>query len=78
MLREELSLSPQEFNRKFRESPVKRAGRRGYLRNVVIALRNAGDPEDIPALIQALEDSEPLIRSQAAWALGKISGKKEA
>ena len=75
-LRQELSLSPQEFNRKFQNSPVKRARRRGYLRNVAVTLGNGGNPENIPALIQALRDSEPLIRGHAAWALGRIGGKK--
>ena len=38
----ELSLTPQEFNRKFKDSPVKRAKRKGYLRNVAVALGNSG------------------------------------
>ena len=33
----ELKLTPEAFNRKFKGSPVKRAKRRGYLRNVAIA-----------------------------------------
>lgn len=70
----ELSLSPQEFNRKFKGSPVKRAKRRGYLRNVAVALGNARDTQAVPALIQVLKDGEPLVRGHAAWALGRIGG----
>jgi len=73
-LMRELPLSPQEFNRKFKGSPVKRAKRRGYLRNVAVALGNSGDARAVPALVQALEDVEPLVRGHAAWALGQIGG----
>jgi epoxyqueuosine reductase len=72
----ELELSPQAFNRKFKVSPVKRTKRRGYLRNITIALGNRSNPDTIPALLQALDDFEPLIRIHAAWALGKIGGEQ--
>ncbi|MBC8333615.1 MAG: HEAT repeat domain-containing protein, partial [Anaerolineae bacterium] len=67
-------LTPQEFNRKFKGTPVKRTKRRGYLRNVAVALGKRGNADAIPALIQALHDVEPLIRGHAAWALGQIGG----
>lgn len=72
-LQAELALDPAAFNRKFKGSPVERAKRRGYLRNVAVALGNAGDPAAIPALAQALHnDPEPLVRGHAAWALGRF------
>jgi epoxyqueuosine reductase len=71
---EELSLSPEAFNRKFKGSPIKRSKRRGYLRNVTVALGNSGDPAAIPALSNSVKnDPEPLIRSHAAWALEQIN-----
>jgi epoxyqueuosine reductase len=73
VLRNELKLSPQQFNRKFRHSPVRRAKRRGYLRNVAVALGNRADPATIPGLSQALQNEpEPLVRGHAAWALGRF------
>jgi epoxyqueuosine reductase len=73
---EELALTPQAFNRKFKGSPLKRAKRRGYLRNVAVALGNRRDPRAVPALAQSLAgDPEPLVRSHAAWALGQIGGE---
>src|SRR5262245_1818633 len=42
-LTDELALTPQEFNGRFKRTPVKRAKRRGYLRNVAVALGNMGD-----------------------------------
>ena len=78
ILRDELALTPQEFNRKFKGSPVKRTKRRGYLRNVAIALGNVGTPADLPALEQALRDPEPLVREHAAWAIERIrAGSRE-
>src|SRR5579875_2423810 len=69
-----LSLTEEQFRERFRHSPIKRAKRRGLLRNVCVALGNSGDPRAVPALIGALHDHEPLVRGHAAWALGRIGG----
>ncbi|KAF0109254.1 MAG: iron-sulfur binding protein [Anaerolineaceae bacterium] len=68
----DLALTPREFNQKFKDSPVQRARRRGYLRNVAVALGNTGGPEAVPALEKALKDEEPLVREHAAWALERL------
>jgi epoxyqueuosine reductase len=67
-----LSMDQEEFRRRFRGSPVGRAKRRGFLRNVAVALGNNAGPEAVPALINALNDEEPLVRGHVAWALGRI------
>jgi len=67
-----LSLDEAEFRRRFRGSPVGRAKRRGFLRNVAVALGNSKSAEALPALIDALTDEEALVRGHAAWALGQI------
>ncbi len=72
-LTEELTLSPREFNQRFKRSPVKRAKRRGYLRNVAVALGNTGDRQALPVLQKALNDEEPLVREHVKWAIEKIS-----
>ncbi len=64
------------FNARFQRNPVKRPKRRGYLRNVAIALGNSGHLSHVPALSAALFDKEELIRGHAAWALGVIGGKQ--
>jgi len=72
-LRMELHLDESAFNQKFQNSPIKRTKRRGYLRNVAIALGNQKDPQAVPDLVWALKnESEPLIRGHVAWALGQI------
>ncbi|HLH72424.1 MAG TPA: tRNA epoxyqueuosine(34) reductase QueG [Chloroflexota bacterium] len=70
-----LGLSDQEFRQRFGHTPLSRAGRRGLLRNVCVALGNLGDPVAIPALQRALGDPEPLVRGHAAWALGQLAEK---
>jgi epoxyqueuosine reductase len=67
-----MGMDQEEFSRRFRKSPVKRAKRRGLMRNVAVALGNWGSPEAVPVLAAALDDHEPLIRGHAAWALGRI------
>jgi epoxyqueuosine reductase len=67
-----LSLSEEEFKKRFRGSPITRAKRRGFLRNVAVALGNLKSVEAVPALIQALDDHDPLVRLHVAWALGQI------
>ncbi len=77
VLHSELTLSLQEFNRKFRRSPVLRTKRRGYLRNIAIALGNAKDPASVPELTNILLlEAEPSVRAHAAWALGQIGTQK--
>lgn len=71
----ELNLTPVAFNEKFKNSPIRRAKRRGYLRNVAVFLGNSGNLHAIPALGNALlNDPEPLVRGHAAWALGRLGG----
>ncbi len=72
-LRELLDLDDAGFRRRFGATPVTRARRRGFLRNVAVALGNRREPEDVPALSRALSDPEPLVRRHAAWALGQIA-----
>jgi epoxyqueuosine reductase len=67
-----MTMTREEFSARFKGSPIKRAKRRGLLRNVAVALGNWGAPEAVPALAVALHDEEPLVRGHAAWALGRI------
>ena len=69
-----IGMTQQEFSRRFKGSPIKRAKRRGFLRNVLVAIGNWGEQRAVPALKKALTDDEPLVRSHAAWALGQIGG----
>jgi len=70
-----LALNEEEFGQRFTVSAVKRAKRRGLLRNVAVALGNTRNPDAVAPLARSIEaETEPLIRSHAAWALGQIGG----
>ncbi len=70
-----MALDDAAFSRRFTKSAIKRAKRRGLLRNVAVALGNSGNREAVPVLAHAMEhEPEPLVRSHAAWALGALGG----
>ena len=77
-LRDYLALSESEFRNLFRKSPIKRIKRRGFLRNVCVALGNVGTREDLPALRRAALDAEPLIAEHAGWAIEQILNRAES
>lgn len=70
-----INMTQEQFSKRFRNSPIKRAKRRGFLRNVAVALGNWKNRAAVPALKKALNDDDPLVRGHAAWALGQIGGK---
>ena len=73
-----LQLDDEDYREVMRNSPLKRAKRRGLARNAAVAAGNRSDPAALPALRSTLlEDPEPLPRAHAAWALGQI-GTPEA
>lgn len=76
-MRDFLTLDDEAFRALFRKSPIKRIKRRGFLRNVCVALGNVGGADDLPALRIAAEDPEPLIAEHAKWAIGRIEEKVE-
>jgi len=67
-----ISLTPEQFRMRFKGTSIMRARRKGLLRNVAVALGNWGDEAAVPALVDALNNTEPLVRRHAAWALGQI------
>jgi epoxyqueuosine reductase len=66
-------ISAREFKNRFENSPILRATRDGFVRNVVVALGNSGKEEAVPAIEEALRDANPLVRTHAAWSLGRIA-----
>lgn len=67
-----LALDDQQFKDTFKNTPVLRSKRRGFLRNVCVALGNVGNASALPALRRALDDPEPLIAEHARWAIHQI------
>jgi epoxyqueuosine reductase len=71
-LAELMALDETGFRERFSGTPVLRAKRSGFLRNVAVALGNGGDPSSTPVLKKATRDPHPLVREHARWALEKI------
>ncbi len=71
-LAELVALDDAAFRARFARSPVKRTGRDRFLRNVLYAIGNSGDPALVPAARARLEDASPLVRGAAVWALGRL------
>lgn len=67
-----LSLDDTAFRTRFRDSPILRTKRRGFLRNVAVALGNCGGHEALMPLSKACADPEPLVREHADWALRQV------
>src|SRR5436190_13971769 len=74
-LRDYLALDEARFRELFRGSPIRRIKRRGFLRNVCVALGNVGNESDLPALRATAADPEPLIAEHAAWAIRQIENR---
>ncbi len=67
-----LRMDREEFQQRFKGTPLERPGFDGIRRNAIVVIGNRGDTTTIPALIKALGDPSPMIRRTAAWALGKF------
>ncbi|MBN1440950.1 MAG: tRNA epoxyqueuosine(34) reductase QueG [Anaerolineales bacterium] len=72
----ELGLTEEEWQIRFHRSALRRAGREGYLRNLIIALGNTGSNEALPALRTARMHTDPILSEAAAWSLGRIQPPK--
>jgi epoxyqueuosine reductase len=70
-----LSLDDTGFRKRFANTPMLRAKRRGLLRNVCVALGNVGDRSSLHALHRACSDPEPLIAEHAQWAITRIKNR---
>ncbi|MDZ7601563.1 MAG: tRNA epoxyqueuosine(34) reductase QueG [Hoeflea sp.] len=69
-----LALDDAAFRAFFTGSPVKRIGRDRFLRNVLIAAGNSGDPALVAPCEGLLSDASPLVRGAAIWALSNLAG----
>ncbi|HXJ01728.1 MAG TPA: tRNA epoxyqueuosine(34) reductase QueG [Micropepsaceae bacterium] len=72
LLRELALLDDAGFREIFQGSPIKRIGRDRFIRNVMIAIGNSGEPSMVPVAEARLSDPSPLVRAMAVWALSKL------
>jgi epoxyqueuosine reductase len=66
------ALTRDEFRARFRSTPVWRTKYSGLLRNVAVAMGNAGDPKYRPTLERLARGKDDVVRSHAEWALKQL------
>ena len=66
------ALDEAGFRALFRKSPVKRIGRARFLRNVLYAIGNSGDPALAASAERLRDDPSPVVRDAAAWAIARL------
>jgi epoxyqueuosine reductase len=70
-------LDDAAFRAMFTKSPVKRAGRDRFVRNVLTAIGNSGDVSLADEARRRLDDASPLVRGAAVWALSRLLPRTE-
>ena len=65
-------LDDAAFRALFARNPVKRIGRDRFIRNVLYAIGNSGDPGLAQSAQALLDDASPLVRGAAVWALSRL------
>ena len=72
-LAELLQLDDARFRARFRGSPIKRIGRDRFVRNVLVAAGNSGNPALLDDIMPLLSDASSLVRSMAVWASRRLA-----
>ncbi|MFW8593911.1 tRNA epoxyqueuosine(34) reductase QueG [Cribrihabitans neustonicus] len=67
------ALDDAGFRERFSGSPIKRIGRDRFVRNVLYAIGNSGDPGLRPAAEALVGDPDPTVAEAAAWAVRRLS-----
>jgi epoxyqueuosine reductase len=65
-------LDDAAFRKHFAGTPIKRTGRDRFIRNVLIAIGNSGDPGLADEAVRLLDDASPLVRAMAVWAVAQL------
>lgn len=75
LAREILATDDDQFRVAYKNSPMKRARRRGLARNAAVVLGNTGTESDLASLRRVLEHDEPIVREHASWAIDQITAR---
>lgn len=76
-LGELLALDDAAFRELFSGSPIKRITRNRFMRNVLVAAGNSGEPSLIAPIRAHLSDADPIVRGAAVWALSRLLPMEE-
>ncbi|KAJ57151.1 epoxyqueuosine reductase [Actibacterium mucosum KCTC 23349] len=61
------------FRARFSGSPIKRIGRNRFVRNVLYAIGNSGDPALLPTARALQGDADPTVADAAQWAFARLA-----
>jgi len=73
-LAELAALDDAAFRARFAGGPVKRIGRDRFVRNVLTAIGNSGDPALLPPAQRLQADKNPVVAEAADWAVARLQG----
>ena len=66
------------FRRLFSGSPIKRIGRNRFVRNVLIAIGNSGEPALRSVAERLTADPDPVVAEAAHWAVERLAAAASA
>ncbi len=66
------AMTQEEFNSRFKGSPIKRSKHRGFLRNVAVVMGNSGDARFIEPLRRLTQFDDETVQEHARWALARL------
>ena len=68
-----VTLNDADFREVFAGSPIKRIGRDSFIRNVLYAIGNSGDPSLAAAARPLASDPDDTVKDAAIWALERLT-----
>ncbi len=74
-LEELASLSEEEFNERFADTPISRSRYAGFLRNVAVAMGNSANPAFLGILERLARSPESTVQEHALWALDRLQSR---
>lgn len=72
-LKDLVGLDDAAFRARFSGSPIKRIGRNQFIRNVLYAIGNSGDPGLQQAAGKLVNDDDDAVSNAATWAVNKLA-----
>ncbi|MFJ6022985.1 tRNA epoxyqueuosine(34) reductase QueG [Brevundimonas sp. NPDC092305] len=66
------ALDDAAFRALFSKSPIKRIGRNRFVRNVLYAIGNSGDPALRASALALMDDPDPVVADAAGWAVARL------
>jgi epoxyqueuosine reductase len=73
LLAELAALDDAGFRARFSGSPVKRIGRDRFVRNVLYAIGNSGDPGLAAVAVGLVQDADASVADAARWAMARLT-----